>query len=50
LEVTIQETIAGAKNQEDEIIRVLKSLPKFIPAQVEDGAPVRCSHTIPVNF
>jgi hypothetical protein len=48
--VTIKETIAGAKSQEDEIIRVLKSLPKFIPAQVADGVPVRCSHTIPVNF
>jgi len=49
-EVKVIQTIPNAEKQEDEAIRVIKSLPKFIPAQVDDGQPIRASLTVPFNF
>ncbi|MBX2970566.1 MAG: hypothetical protein KF803_14445 [Cyclobacteriaceae bacterium] len=49
-EIKILETIEGAEIQEQEIIRVLKMLPKMIPAQVDDGQPIRSSFKFPVKF
>jgi TonB family protein len=49
-DVTVLETIAGAKDQEKEAIRVVKKLPKMIPAQVDDGQPIRSSFKFPINF
>jgi hypothetical protein len=49
-DIKVIETIEGAKNQEDEVIRVLKRLPKMIPAQVDDGQPIRSQFTFPIKF
>lgn len=49
-DIKVIETIEGAKNQEDEAIRVLKRLPKMIPAQVDDGLPIRSSFKFPIKF
>jgi TonB family protein len=48
--VKLIETIADAELQEFEAMRVIKLLPKFIPAQFDDGRPVRSSINIPINF
>jgi len=34
---------------DDEALRVMKLSPKWIPGKV-NGKPVRCRHTIPINF
>jgi hypothetical protein len=49
-DVKIIETIAGAELQEKELIRVISMLPKMIPAQVDDGQPIRSSFKIPIKF
>ncbi|MEJ1240318.1 energy transducer TonB [Chryseolinea sp. T2] len=49
-DIKVIETIAGAKNQEEEAIRVLKRLPKMIPAQVDDGQQIRSSFKFPIKF
>ena len=49
-DVKIVQTIPNAQKQEEEAIRVIKSLPQFKPAQVEDGQPIRASVTVPFNF
>lgn len=38
------------RKQEKACIKVLKSLPKFIPAQIDDGKPIATSLKIPINF
>ncbi|MEQ8477549.1 energy transducer TonB [Fulvivirga sp.] len=48
--VKIVKTIPNAEAQEIEALRVIKLLPKFIPAQIDDGQPVRSSLTVPFNF
>jgi len=48
--IKILETIEEAGIQEQEIIRVLKMLPKMIPARVDDGQPIRSSFKFPVKF
>jgi hypothetical protein len=49
-EIKVIETIEGGKHQEDEAIRVFKRLPKMIPAQVDDGQPIRSQFTFPIKF
>ena len=49
-EVETVSTIPNAILQEREILRILKILPKFIPAQVDDKQIVRGSLNVPVNF
>jgi hypothetical protein len=49
-EIKVIETIEGAKEQEEEAIRVFKKLPKMIPAQVDDGQPIRSSFKFPIKF
>lgn len=48
--IKIVETIPNATLQENEVIRVVKMLPKFIPGQFDDGHPVRLSFRLPVKF
>lgn len=48
--VTVLETIANGEEQEAEAIRVMKSLPKFIPAQVDDNQPISTSLKVPFRF
>lgn len=48
--VKILETIKGAELQERESVRVLKMLPKMIPAQVDDGQPIRSAFKMPLKF
>lgn len=49
-DVKIIETIPEAELQEIEAVRVIRMLPKFIPAQFDDGQPVRSSIKIPIKF
>jgi hypothetical protein len=49
-DVKIVESINGAELQEKELLRVIRLLPKMIPAQVDDGQPIRSSIKIPVKF
>lgn len=49
-DIKIIETIDGAKLQEQEALRVFKMLPKMIPAQVDDGQPIRSSFKFPIKF
>lgn len=49
-DIKIIETIDGAQLQEQEAIRVLNMLPKMIPAQVDDGQPIRSSFRFPIKF
>ncbi len=49
-DIEVLQTIPNAEKQELEAIRVIKSLPKFIPAQIDDNQPVRVSIKIPFNF
>jgi hypothetical protein len=48
--IKVIETIDGGKHQEDEAIRVFKMLPRMIPAQVDDGQPIRSQFTFPIKF
>ena len=43
-------TLDNGELQEQEIIRILKILPKFIPAQVDDDQLVRSFLNVPINF
>ena len=43
-------TLDNGELQEQEIIRILKILPKFIPAQVDDDKLVRSFLNVPINF
>ena len=38
------------KTLDDEAVRVVKSMKRFIPGYNEDHAPVRVLYTLPVNF
>jgi hypothetical protein len=49
-DVKVIQTIPNAEKQELEAIRVIKSLPKLIPAQIDDNQPIRASFTIPFDF
>ncbi len=49
-EAIIIKGIKKAKKQENELIRVIKSLPKFIPAQIDENQPIKTSFIIPVQF
>jgi len=49
-DIKVIETIDGAELQEKELVRVIKMLPKMIPAQVDDGQPIRSSFKIPIKF
>ena len=49
-EVKIVETIPNGRKQEEEVTRVIKSLPQFKPAQVNDGQTIRASITVPFKF
>lgn len=49
-DIIIVESIEGAELQEKEAIRVMKMLPKMIPAQVDDGKPIRSSFQFPIKF
>lgn len=49
-EVTVAEGLENATAQEKEGIRVLKSLPRFIPAQIDEGKPIRSTFRIPIKF
>jgi hypothetical protein len=48
--VKIISGLKKAKKQETEVIRVIKSLPKFIPAQIDDNKPIKTSFVIPIVF
>lgn len=49
--VTVFKTLKTvSSDQEKEAIRVLKSLPRFIPAQVDTNQPINTSFKIPLNF
>lgn len=39
-----------SSNQKKEAIRVLKTLPRFIPAQIDTNQPINSSFKIPLNF
>lgn len=49
-EVTVAKGLQNATAQEKEGIRVLKSLPRFIPAQIDEGKPIRSTFRIPIKF
>ncbi|MBC7861370.1 MAG: TonB family protein [Bacteroidia bacterium] len=47
--IEIQKGVAGFPEYDQEVIRIIKLLPKFVPAQIE-GKPVRCWFQIPVKY
>ncbi|RAI88439.1 energy transducer TonB [Algoriphagus yeomjeoni] len=49
-EVTVLETVPGGEALEAEAIRVMSSLPKFIPAQVDDNQPIATNLKVPFRF
>ncbi|MEP1087532.1 energy transducer TonB [Algoriphagus sp.] len=49
-EVTVMETVADGEALEAEAIRVMSSLPKFIPAQVDDNQPIATNLKVPFRF
>jgi hypothetical protein len=49
-EVTVLETVADGEALEAEAIRVMSSLPKFIPAQVDDNQPIATNLKVPFRF
>lgn len=48
--IRIIESIDGAELQEKEVLRVINRLPKMIPAQIDEGQPIRSSFKVPINF
>lgn len=48
--VEVVESIEGAQSQEKELIKIIKKLPKMIPAQVDDDQPIRSTFRVPINF
>ncbi|WP_226389445.1 energy transducer TonB [Penaeicola halotolerans] len=49
-EVEVLEGIPDDQWQAAELIRILKSFPKVIPAQAADGVPVRIAFNLPLRF
>lgn len=49
-EAEVIKAMPNSEKQQNEVLRVIKSLPTFIPAQVDDNNPIRVSFVIPINF
>ncbi|SFT88976.1 TonB protein C-terminal [Algoriphagus locisalis] len=49
-EVTVLETVPNGEALEAEAIRVMSSMPKFIPAQVDDNQPIATNLKVPFRF
>lgn len=49
-EASILQGLPNAEAQENEVLRVIKSLPTFIPAQIDDHTPIVTEMNIPINF
>ena len=49
-EAEVIKAMPNSEKQQKEVLRVIKSLPTFIPAQVDDYNPIRVSFVIPINF
>ena len=49
-EVTVLETVPNGEALEAEAMRVMSSMPKFIPAQVDDNQPIATNLKVPFRF
>jgi len=49
-EEEIIKAMPNSEKQQKVVLKVIKSLPTFIPAQVDDNSPIRVSFVIPISF
>lgn len=48
-DIKIMSSFDGAKQFEKEVIRVIKSMPNWEPAQ-QDGEPIKSNYVLPISF